>query len=137
MRNQKGLSLIELLLFAALIGLLLIFGVLVINSERAETRDSVRIADMSRIQYAFEVMFFEKNSYKDAGQGCPSVNSLVSQCTLSKYLPNIAAIADPGKSKYTVSKVPDDENFEVTFYLEKGYDSLRAGKHTLSSQGIR
>jgi len=137
MRNQKGLSLIELLLFAALIGLLLVFGVLLVNNERAKTRDAVRIADMSRIQFAFEAMFNGKNSYKEAAQGCAKVDSLVSACSLSSYLPNINKISDPGKYQYKITKVPDDENFEVTFYLEKGFSALKAGKHTLSKTGIK
>lgn len=128
---------IELLLFAALIALLLVFGVLLTNNERAKTRDALRLADLSRTQYAFEVMFFEKNSYKEAASGCPKINDLVSQCALSQYLPNIAKISDPGKYQYKITKVPDDENFEVTFYLEKGHGDLRAGKHTLSNQGIK
>jgi len=137
MKNQKGLSLIELLLFAALIALLLVLGVLLVNNERAKTRDAVRLADITQFRYAFEVMFFEKNSYQEASTGCSKINDLASQCSLTKYLPEVAKIADPGKFSYKISQIPSDQNFEITFYLEKGYNGLKAGKHTLSKDGIK
>lgn len=135
--NNKGFSLKELIIFTALLLVVIVLGVALLNGERARVRDAKRIADLTQVQYGFEILFNERNSYAEAAQGCSEAGVLVSACSLSEFLPNIAKIKDPGKYSYTVTKVPDEENFEVTFYLEKGYDSLSSGKHTLSAVGIR
>lgn len=135
--NNKGFSLKELIIFTALLLAVMVLGVVLLRGERARVRDAKRIADMTQIRYGFEILFNRENSYAQAAQGCSEAGVLVSSCSLSEFLPNISKIKDPGKYSYKVTKVPDEENFEVTFYLEKDYDSLLAGKHTLSSAGIR
>ena len=114
-----------------------IFGVLLLNQERVRSRDAKRIADITQIRYAFEILFNEKNSYAEASQGCAHKGSLVSTCNLSLYLSNIAKIKDPGKYSYKINTVPSEKDFEVVFYLEKDYDSLKGGKHLLTPQGIK
>ncbi|MFH1366929.1 MAG: hypothetical protein ABIH38_02975 [Patescibacteria group bacterium] len=137
MKDQKGFSLKELIIFTGLLLIVIIFGVLLLNQERARTRDAKRMADMAQVRFGFEVLFNETNSYAQAGEGCRQVGSLVSACDLSAYLANIAQIKDPGKYQYQVTKVPGEKDFEVTFTLEKGYDRLAKGKHTLSAEGIK
>lgn len=135
--NNKGFSLKELIIFTALLLVVIVLGVVLLNGERARVRDAKRIADMTQVRYGFEILFNEKNSYTEASQGCSREGELVSSCSLSGYLSNISKIKDPGKNSYTITKIPDSENFEVTFYLEKSYDSLVSGKHTLSANGIQ
>ena len=135
--NNKGFSLKELIIFTALLLGVVVFAVALLNGERARVRDARRMADMAQARYGFEILFNQKNSYADAALGCGEEGMLVSACALGEYLPNISQIKDPGKYAYKVTKVPDEENFEVTFYLEKGYDNLASGRHTLSAVGIR
>lgn len=137
MKNKKGFSLTELIIFTALILALIILGVVLLNSERAKTRDAKRIADITQVRYAFEILFNEKNSYLEAASGCAQEGDLVSSCNLSQYLSRISQIKDPGKESYKITKVPNDDDFEVTFYLEKGHNGLEKGKHTLFSEGIK
>ena len=137
MKDQKGFSLKELIIFTGLLLIVIIFGVLLLNQERARTRDAKRMADMTQVRFGFEVLFNETNSYAQAGEGCSQVGSLVSACDLSAYLGNISQIKDPGKYQYQVTKVPGEKDFEVTFTLEKGYGGLIKGKHTLSAEGIK
>jgi hypothetical protein len=61
---------------------------------------------------------------------------LLSQCNLSKYIPTIAELRDPGRYTYTVSQAPTDQSYTISFYLEKQSGSLKAGKHTLGPAGI-
>ncbi|MFA5069876.1 MAG: prepilin-type N-terminal cleavage/methylation domain-containing protein [Patescibacteria group bacterium] len=135
--DQKGFSLKELLIVISLVLVLIVFGVALISSERAKVRDARRMADLTQVRFGFEVLFQEKNSYAEAAAGCSQVGNLVSACSLGAYLADIASIKDPGRSRYQVTVVPNEENYEVTFFLEKGYDSLKKGKHTLSAVGIR
>jgi len=136
--NQKGVSLVTILIFVIVFGLLIGGGFLLLNEERAKTRDAKRLADMARIQAAFEFLYNDTASYTLAAQGgCGQKNSLVSQCNLKQYLSSITQFRDPGKYEYSVNQVPSEESYEITFYLEKSYNDLKAGKHTLSPAGIR
>jgi hypothetical protein len=136
--NQKGVSLVTILVFVIVFGLLIGGGFLLLNEERAKTRDAKRLADMARIQAGFEFLYNDTASYTLAAQnGCSQKNSLVSQCNLKQYLSSIVQFRDPGKYEYSVSQVPSEESYEITFYLEKSYNDLKAGKHTLSPAGIR
>lgn len=111
---------------------------LLINNEKAKTRDAKRLSDISRIQAAFEMLYNNTASYQPAADGgCNEVGSLASQCNLKQYIPGIAQFLDPGKYEYRVNVVPSPETYEITFTLEKTYQNLKAGKHTLSPAGIQ
>ena len=137
-RNQQGVALLTILILVIAFGLLIGGGFMLLNNEKAKARDAKRLSDITRIQAAFEFLYNDTASYEAAAQnGCSQPGMLVSQCNLSAYLPNIKQFRDPGKYKYIVSQVPTEESYEITFTLEKDYDSLRAGRHTLSPQGIQ
>jgi len=111
---------------------------LMLNNEKAKTRDAKRLSDISRLQAAFQLLYNETASYQQASQGgCDQVGVLVSTCNLANYIPTIAQVKDPGRYSYRVTRVPSQEGFEITFNLEKSYGSLVAGKHTLSQSGIK
>jgi len=136
-KNQNGLGLVSsLLLFSLLAAFLAAVG-LVLSQERARVRDSQRMADMVRVQYAFETLYREKASYAEAATSCNQPGTLVSACSLGTYLPEISTLADPGKHAYRVEQVPDDNDFVISFTLERGYGSLVKGKHYVTKAGIQ
>ncbi|MFA5135073.1 MAG: hypothetical protein WC505_04815 [Patescibacteria group bacterium] len=136
-KNRAGVSILIILIFVVIFGLLIGGGFLLINSEKAKTRDAKRLSDMTRIQAAFEFLYNDTASYEGAALGgCGQPGMLVSQCNLTQYLPTLAEFIDPGTYSYTVQKAPDSEGYAVSFMLEKNYGSLRAGPHTLSPEGI-
>jgi hypothetical protein len=136
--NQKGLSLVRLLIIIAVFCLVIGGGFLLLNSEKAKTRDAKRLSDITRLQAAFHLLYNETASYEQASQGgCDQAGVAVSSCNLSKYIPGIAQLADPGRYSYRVTQVPSAEGFEVTFNLEKSYGTLAAGKHILNPTGIK
>ena len=136
--NQKGASLVTILILVVVFGLLIGGSFILINVEKAKARDAKRLSDITRIQAAFEFLYNETASYGQAAiDGCSQAGMLVSQCNLKKYLPTINQFSDPGKYSYVVSQVPNDESFQITFTLEKDYDSFRAGSHTLTPTGIK
>lgn len=135
--KQDGLSVARLLIVIALVCVVIGGGFLLLNNEKAKTRDAKRVSDMTRVQAAFELLFSSTASYAGAADnGCSQVGSLVSQCNLTTFIPAISQLKDPGKFSYKISQVPTDENYVVTFYLEKQYGAFKAGKHTVSPAGI-
>lgn len=136
--NQKGASLIKILIIVIIVGAILGGFFLLLNNERSKTRDAKRMADIVRIQAAFEFLYNDTASYEFAAiGGCDTVGSFVKQCNLSKYISTISTFQDPGEFSYLISVRPTDDDYAVTFTLENSYDSLQSGQHVLSSAGIR
>ncbi len=136
--HQQGSVLVRIVIIVIVFCLLVGGGFFLINNEKAKTRDARRLSDMARIQAAFEFLFNDTASYEGAANhGCDTKGSLVSQCNLKTYLPSIASFKDPGKYRYSISTVPSDESYAVSFTLEKSYGTLRAGAHFLTPQGIK
>ena len=136
--SQFGFIGMRLLLEILVGGIILALAVMLVRSNDAKMRDAKRLSDMSRSQIAFQMLFLETNSYKEAAvNGCSAAGSVISQCNLKKYFPAISRLRDPGKYQYLVSKVPDDRGYAITFILEKDHRDFKKGRHTLSEKGIR
>lgn len=135
--SRSGIGLISTLLTLTIVSASLAVVGLLLSQERSRVRDARRMADMVRVQYAFETLYREKASYADAATGCGQVEALVATCALTSYYSSIAELKDPGRLAYRVTKVPDEKDYEVTFQLERGYDGLLAGQHTVSKNGIK
>ncbi|USN53723.1 MAG: hypothetical protein H6760_00955 [Candidatus Nomurabacteria bacterium] len=135
--KQKGLGLIELIIIIGLFGLLIVLGVIMLGNERARTRDSQRLADMTRVQAAFQLLYYTQASYAEAADGCDEVGTAVAACGLDRYLNGIGTLQDPGSFSYRIAKVPDEHGYAVEFTLERGYGTLAPGSHFLTEQGIQ
>lgn len=133
-KNFLGFSKNIWLIIISLLLIEAIIFIIFLKKEQAKTRDAIRISDMARIQTAFEFLFFEKASYKDAA--CQE-GELVNTCKLEKYLPEISQVKDPGKFEYKVVKTPDNESYAIEFKLEKGIGSFKKGTYTLTPEGIK
>lgn len=137
-RNQFGMSTVIILTIIITIGVVVGGGFFLFNQERAKTRDARRMSDMARLQAGFEMLYNERASYSDAAlSGCAAAGALVNTCNLSSYISGIAQITDPGGDNYTVTVVPSETTYQVSFTLEKKYGNFVAGKHTLSPEGIK
>ena len=66
MKNNKGFTLIEMLVVVAIIGLLSSVVVVGLGSARQNARDARRISDIRQIQNALEVYYSSAQSYPDA-----------------------------------------------------------------------
>ncbi len=64
MNNQKGFTLIEMLVVIAIVGLLSSVVVVGLGGAREKARDARRIADIRQIQNALEVEYLNATGYK-------------------------------------------------------------------------
>jgi type II secretory pathway pseudopilin PulG len=135
-RIPRGASPAEILLALMVLGILVFIGVVQIRSERARTRDALRIADMSQLASAFRALAAVEGSYQAAGATC-TVGDPVAKCELSTYLPSVSHLVDPLGAPYTVSKKPGPDGFAVEFTLERGAPGFVRGAHVLTEKGIR
>lgn len=135
--KHKAFTLTEVLIIGALFGLFVLGGTALLASERARTRDAKRIADMTRLSAGFALLYGQKASYTDAAAGCPKVGSLASSCTLVSFISGLDTVKDPSAFTYSVTRVPDKDDYGISFHLERSYGALQSGVHTLSKAGIR
>ncbi|MEK7665613.1 MAG: hypothetical protein AAB337_01895 [Patescibacteria group bacterium] len=63
LKNQQGISLIEGLVIAGIIGLMGTLAAVALNSAREQARDAKRLADVTRMQASLELYFNDLNSY--------------------------------------------------------------------------
>jgi prepilin-type N-terminal cleavage/methylation domain-containing protein len=71
MKNNKGFTLVELLVVISIISLLSSVVMASLNSARAKARDVRRIMDMRQIQTALAMYYDQHGSYPDGdGDGC-------------------------------------------------------------------
>jgi len=135
--RRSGFTLTETLILGAVVVLVAVIGTAVLATERARVRDAKRIADITRLAGGFAVLYAQEGGYESAAAGCDTKGDPASSCTLSSLLTTGEGLQDPGKFSYTVSRVPDHQDFGISFRLERSYGTLAAGTHVLSKQGVR
>ena len=134
--DTRGASPAEILLALLIVAAVSFIAVVLVRSERARTRDAIRIADMSQIGAALRAIAAVEGSYRSAGATC-AVGESVGGCSFGTFLPNATTLADPLGTPYTVQRVPDATGFAVAFTLERGFGSYAKGAHLLTEAGIR
>lgn len=137
-RFPAGATLVELVLFFAVI-LLGVFGLdVLMRRQQATVRDALRLADMRAAQAAFVRLYAATGSYRSAAAplGCASAGVLLATCDFSRIGVTATVLRDPGKQSYTVRIPPNDTTYAITFALERSHAALAAGEHTLTPAGI-
>ena len=106
--NKKGFTLIEILIVAAIVGLLGVLASVALDSARERARDAKRMSDVARVQVALELYFNDHNSYPTATESvalgqtstdCLSSNGFAGSCdaaSQSVYMSRVPSTPDTG-----------------------------------------
>ncbi|HYD34830.1 MAG TPA: type II secretion system protein [Vitreimonas sp.] len=125
-QSSSGITMIELLIVAAIIGVLAVVLFLALQLQLARARDARRKADLERIRVAFEDYYNDNRCY-------PEENSL-DNCNSADFAPYLASIpCDPlTKDPYRYIQVDESvckKSYRVLAILEDGND------HSISAVG--
>lgn len=121
--RQRGFTLIELLVVIAIIGMLSSVILASLNSARAKSRDTRRIADLSQIRTALELYYDDHGFYPRSGCGWDcngyrySYNTTSWNALASDLAPYIAALP---KDPLNISCAPWGNNCHSYAYGNVG-----------------
>lgn len=160
--SLRGFTLVELLVVIAIIGLLSTLAVVALNTARAKSRDSKRVADVRQIQTALELYFSDKGAYPteavavtlgDANHKVLCGNTTVSgfkdaaaTCTgttLVTYMGLVPSAPTPadgtcvaGTNSYMYTSA-DGSTYGITYCVGGQVGDVAAAGHTASPSGIQ
>ncbi len=151
MTNQKGFTLVELLVVIAIIAILSTLAVVALNSARQKSRDAKRVSDIKQVQTALELYFGDQNAYPfgtialvaqngtlgDANHvALSSTNGFNTTAAGTTYMGKVPSNPSPNGGNYTYAST-DGSTYTITFVLEGNTGGLSSGTRTASPSGIQ
>ncbi len=146
MTNQKGFTLVELLVVIAIIAILSTLAVVALNSARQKSRDAKRVSDIKQVQTALELYFGDQNAYPTAATAVTlgdathltlsSTNGFAATAAGTTYMGNVPSNPSPNGASYSYTSA-DGSTYTITFVLEGNTGGLSSGTRTASPSGIQ
>ena len=141
--SNKGITLVQWLVFAGVLALVILIAVWAASVSRAKSRDAIRMADIKQIQSGLELFYNNNKAYSTAPAeglllGTTSTNCLdetgfKSGCSGTVYLGYIPAAPEPADKKCSAADnlyryySPDGSNYVITFCLGRQFGSISPG----------
>lgn len=127
-KNTKGFTLVEILVVIAIIGLLVTFSSIALNSSRVRARDAQRVAYINQIKTGLELYYSKNNVYPTLITGGQplSLNGV-------KYLDPVPVNPTPRtdgscpNQDFSYSPYSGNTSYVISFCLGKGAGAFSAG----------
>ena len=124
MKNNKGLTLIELVVVVAIIGLLSSIISVALNTSRMRARDTRRVSDLKQMKSGLDIYYANGNGYPDKAVWDANVGKRM-KCGTVDTLQIPTDPLSPYAYTYTSSGTSTTgcggtvwNNFEIEFYIE-------------------
>jgi len=115
-KNQRGFSLVELLVVISIIGMLSTMAVVSLGGARKKSRDARRLTDIKQIRTALELYYNDNNEYPPSGGGTGAISDSNSKITESDPIKTV------GGETYML-KMPQDPKSTQGYYYKRGTDN--------------
>lgn len=151
--NNKGITVIQWLIFAGILGIVFAASIWLVGISRAKTRDAVRLADIKQIQAGLELFYQQHNNYPLSGEEgaplgfasskCLDEQGFGASCSAGAYLSYIPQAPSPADKQCSAADnmyryfSEDGNNYLITFCLGRAVGTLPAGLRQASFAGIR
>lgn len=153
---KNGFTKIEILIIAAIIGVLGLSSVFSVMTARSRTRDAVRMSDIRQVQAGLEVYFGNNNTYPESSDyialgsvttSCLTDNGFTSSCSDGKYLEAVPATPSSGLKGYSSCSGASDAycyiaqngDYRISFELEHANPliDLQKGINCATQDGLK
>ncbi len=139
---KNGFTKVEVLIIAAIIGVLGITAVFAVMTARSRTRDAVRMSDVRQLQAGLEMFFIDYNTYPEsldymalgaATTQCLTSQGFTSSCSEGGYLEAVPTMPSAGlKGLSSCSDLSNmycyaAENGDYRIHFELEYDNPLIG----------
>ena len=132
-KNNKGFTLIEILVVIALIALLMVMGLISLNSARGRARDAQRMHNAKQMANAFAMeATSDENAVLECGLGSCGAGDDLSLCTG----PGTADFTAYPTGEYTLRIGNTVTTGYVEFILEQGINGMSPGTYLMDYEGI-
>ncbi len=150
MTNQKGFTVVEVLIVVLIIGLVGTLAVVAVNSARTKQRDAVRLSNVRQVQSALEDYFNESNAYPpgtelplgDSSQSvCLGTGGFAASCsgdgsvflrvvvgTIDNGLDGKSTCGSPARDAFCYSAQDDASSYGIQFELENALTQVGLAK---------
>lgn len=125
-QNQRGFTIVELLIVIVVIAVLAAVGLVAYNGVQQRARDTKRAADIDNVKDMLEIYKAQTGTYPAVCPGGDNAGcslSLLSTPLVPSYMPAIPS--DPGSSTYHYVKGTGTESYAI--YIQ-GYEARPACK---------
>lgn len=146
MNEEKGFTLIEILIVAGVIIVIGILAAVAVNSARTKSRDAVRLSQVRMLQSALEDFYNENNGYP-ADQGIPLGDATQSAClgvsgfqadcsadravllravmgTVESGLDDLVVCGVPPRNAFCYTQLKDSLTYRIQFELENNWNQV-------------
>lgn len=161
MTDQKRVTIIEILIVVAVIGLIGTLSAVAVSSARANSRDAVRLSNTRQVQVALENFFMARSSYPITGNivalgygsaGCLSTDGFQSACdatTEGVLIKTVPVAPDNGlnglsscggvANAFCYLAIKDGDSYVIQFELEHAIASaeLQRGLNCATPEGMK
>ncbi len=159
--NERGFSLVELLIVIAVIALIAIFAAVAVSAARSKQRDATRISSVRLTQSALEDYFNQHNAYPagaliplgDASQSaCLGSGGFAADCsaesstflrvvpgTYEDGLKGLVTCGEPARRAVCYSQRQDGVSYVLYFELENTFEpvGLKSGVNCATPDGMK
>lgn len=152
---KNGFTKVEILIIAAIIGVLGITAVFAVMTARSRTRDAVRMSDVRQLQAGLEMYFIDFNTYPEsldytalgtATTRCLTTDGFTSSCSEGGYLEAIPSMPSGGLGEMSSCSDMSNvycyagENGDYRIHFELEHDNplvgLQKGLNCVTPEGI-